>query len=37
MKIMKPPKIALAELKYLAKNAKSWVVSLNADVTATEW
>jgi hypothetical protein len=30
-------KTALAELKYLAKNAKSWVVSLNADVTATEW
>jgi hypothetical protein len=24
-------------LKKLAEDTKSWVVSLNADVTATEW
>ncbi|WP_394891388.1 hypothetical protein ACG873_08945 [Mesorhizobium sp. AaZ16] len=30
-------RLALAELKRLEKDAKSWVVSLNADVTATEW
>jgi hypothetical protein len=30
-------KAALAELKYLANDAKSWIVRSSADVTATEW
>lgn len=28
---------ALTELKYLAKDAKSWMVRSSAEVTATEW
>ncbi|MER9235090.1 hypothetical protein NKI56_23860 [Mesorhizobium sp. M0622] len=30
-------KLALAEMKRLSRDAKSWVVSSSADVTATEW